>query len=89
MRVFNPLISAMIVAVAWTGTGAIQAAAKPKVSAAQKQLQAQLQAVTAERDDLKDRLAATESLQGTWPPVRRAGTWPARRRTASARSWSR
>jgi seryl-tRNA synthetase len=63
MRVFNPLISAMIVAVAWTGTGAIQAAAKPKVSAAQKQLQAQLQAVTAERDDLKDRLAATESLQ--------------------------
>lgn len=38
------------------------AAAKPKAAAA-SQLQAQIKKLTAERDDLKTRLAATESLQ--------------------------
>jgi len=41
--------------------GSAKAPAKPK--AAPSQLQAQLKKVTQERDDLKERLAATESLQ--------------------------
>jgi seryl-tRNA synthetase len=52
------LITAFVILLCGT---AWAAPAKPKVNVAQ--LQAQLKKLTAERDDLKDRLAATESLQ--------------------------
>jgi len=65
MRVCHYLFTAMVIA----GTLPAHAVPRPKpqpqprISVAQKQLQADLAKVTAERDDLKDRLAATESLQ--------------------------
>jgi hypothetical protein len=52
------LITALVIVL--SGAAPARAAA-PKVTVAQ--LQAQLKKLTAERDDLKDRLAATESLQ--------------------------
>jgi hypothetical protein len=58
MRVLIPLITAFVLVMSGVSASAI---AKPKVTVAQ--LQAQLKKLTAERDELKDRLAATESLQ--------------------------
>jgi len=58
MRVLIPLITAFVIVMSGVSASAI---AKPKVTVAQ--LQAQLKKLTAERDELKDRLAATESLQ--------------------------
>jgi hypothetical protein len=59
MRVFNILTTALIVLA--SGAGMLQSAPKPKVNVAQ--LQAQIKKLTAERDDLKDRLTATQGLQ--------------------------
>jgi len=58
MRFLTTLITAVILGVP---SAAAAVPAKPRVATAQ--LQAELKKVTAERDDLKDRLAATESLQ--------------------------
>jgi len=58
MRVLATLITALVIGMSGASAHAI---AKPRVTVAQ--LQAQLKKVSAERDDLKDRLAATESLQ--------------------------
>ena len=60
MRCLTTLITAVLIGMSGA---AAHAAPKPKVSAAQSQLQAQIKKLTAERDGLKDRLAATESLQ--------------------------
>ena len=60
MRCLTTLITAVLIGMSGA---AGHAAPKPKVSAAQSQLQAQVKKLTAERDDLKERLAATESLQ--------------------------
>lgn len=64
MRRITTLFAAVLIALSGA---AVQAAPRPKpkprVSAAQLQLQAQVKSLTAERDDLKTRLAATESLQ--------------------------
>ena len=57
MRVLTTLITAFVLAL----PGAAHVPPKPKVNAAQ--LQAQIKKLTAERDEFKDRLAATESLQ--------------------------
>jgi vacuolar-type H+-ATPase subunit I/STV1 len=67
MRICHCLTTAMLLSLGWAAPA--QAVAKPRPASAQKLLQAQkaLQAqvdqLTAERDDLKSRLAATESLQ--------------------------
>ena len=62
MRVVNTLITVLVIALAGVcAQAAVKPNPKPKVSVAQ--LQAQIQKLTAERDELKDRLAATESLQ--------------------------
>ena len=57
MRLATTLITASILVM----SGAFAHAVRPRVTVAQ--LQAQLKKVSAERDDLKDRLAATASLQ--------------------------
>jgi len=60
MRCLITLITAVLIGMSGA---AAHAAPKPKVPAAQLQLQAQVKKLTAERDDFKERLAATESLQ--------------------------
>jgi hypothetical protein len=62
MRICHCLFAAMVICLCWAPASAAPPR-KPKVPAVQKQLQAQVAALTAERDDLKDRLAATASLQ--------------------------
>ena len=57
MRVLTTLLTVFVLAL----PGAAHVPPKPKVNAAQ--LQAQIKKLTAERDEFKDRLAATESLQ--------------------------
>jgi seryl-tRNA synthetase len=59
MRVLTTLITAVVMGM--SGMASAYVAPRAKVPAAQ--LQAQIKKLTAERDDLKDRLAATESLQ--------------------------
>ncbi len=59
MRVFNTLTTAAIILL--SGMAPVHAVPKPRVTVAQ--LQAQIKKLTAERDDLKDRLAAVEGLQ--------------------------
>jgi hypothetical protein len=67
MRGFKALMTVMLVTLTATGTGFARATAKPKpkprVNQVQLQLQAQVQKLTDERDELKDRLAATGNLQ--------------------------
>jgi hypothetical protein len=68
MRIFKLRILALAATLAMAAAIAPGWAAAPAPGAAKAramilQLQAQLKKVTAERDDLKDRLAATESLQ--------------------------
>ena len=58
MRVLTTLITAFVILLCGTAW-----AAPPKTRVTVAQLQAQLNKLTAERDELKDRLAATESLQ--------------------------
>jgi len=58
MRCLTPLITAVII-----GLSGASAHAVPRAKVSVAQLQAQLKKLTAERDDLKDRPAATESLQ--------------------------
>nr|WP_320134119.1 hypothetical protein [uncultured Holophaga sp.] len=56
MRLSHPLVLALLI------TLPALAAAKPRTPSV-KQLQSEIKALTGERDELKDRLAATESLQ--------------------------
>jgi len=61
MRVLQTLITVAAVLLSGAFIQAAPAKPRPKVNVAA--LQAQIQKLTQERDDLKDRLAATESLQ--------------------------
>ena len=62
MRVLKTLITVLVVALSGAfAQAAVKPKPKPKVNVAL--LQTQIDKLTAERDELKDRLAATESLQ--------------------------
>ncbi len=61
MRVFNILATAAVILS--SGAAPVHAVPPPKPKVVIAQLQAQVKKLTAERDDLKDRLAAAEGLQ--------------------------
>ncbi|MGA2083099.1 MAG: hypothetical protein ABSH53_21165 [Holophaga sp.] len=63
MRILNLLTAAFVVVLAGATPARAAAKTKPRVPAAQLRLQEQVKKLTAERDDLKDRLAAMGSLQ--------------------------
>lgn len=63
MRVLNPLLPVLAVALALPAAPRPAAPSRAKTQAVILQLQAQVKKLTEERDGLKDRLAATESLQ--------------------------
>jgi hypothetical protein len=63
MRGCNVLLTALVLTLSGPVHAQAVRKAKPKVSPATAQLQAQVKKLTEERDDLKDRLAATGNLQ--------------------------
>ena len=64
MRGFNALVTAMILTVTAAAYAKAPVKSKAKAAAAvQAQLQAEIRKLTDERDELKDRLAATGNLQ--------------------------
>ena len=63
MRGFNTLLIAIVLTVTGTSFARVPVKPKAKAAAVQAQLQAQITKLTEERDELKDRLAATGNLQ--------------------------